>query len=132
MYNYCPELSTKNPQKIYQLKSWSNNINIYSCTFSWFLLWSLNVMMNISFFLSSLFPTKLVWFINSNNGQIYLKNHNIIESLSGTNMQHLAHTNYPLSDLIYLTSYILYDESKIDILNINTNINVGNYDKVVV
>ena len=132
MYNYCPELSTKNPQKIYQLKSWSNNMNIYSYTLSWFLLWSLNVMMNASFFLSSLFPTKLVWFINSNNGQIYLKNHNIMESLSGTNMQHLAHTNYPSRDLIYLTSYILYDESKIDILNINTNINVGNYDKVVV
>ena len=31
-----------------------------------------------------------------------------------------------------MINYLLYNESEIDIWNINANINVGNYDKVVV
>ena len=40
--------------------------------------------------------------------------------------------NLPSSDIIYRINFLLYNESKIDIWNINTNINVSDYDKVVV
>ena len=36
------------------------------------------------------------------------------------------------SDIKYFIDYLLYNESRINIWNISADINVGNYDKVVV
>ena len=52
--------------------------------------------------------------------------------LSGPYIQRLSNKNSPSSDLIYLINSLLYNESKIDIWNINSSINFGNYDKFVV
>ena len=55
-----------------------------------------------------------------------------MEKLSGPDIQQLDNTTSPSSDIIYLINYLLYIESKMDIWNINDNINVGNYDKFFV
>ena len=55
-----------------------------------------------------------------------------MKSLSGPDIHKWANKKSPSSDLIYLNFFLLYNESKIDICNINANINVGKYDKVVV
>ena len=52
--------------------------------------------------------------------------------LSGTDIPQLDNTTSPSSGLIYLNNFLLYNESKINIWNINANINVVNYDEVVV
>ena len=55
-----------------------------------------------------------------------------MESLSDMDIYKMADITYPSSDSVYLINSLLSNESKIDRLNINANINVGSYDKVVV
>ena len=55
-----------------------------------------------------------------------------MKSISGLDIQKLYDTTSPSSGLIYLNNFLLYNESKIDKSNINANINVVNYDKIVV
>ena len=55
-----------------------------------------------------------------------------METLSGLDIHQRDNTTSSSSDPIYLINYLLYNESKSDRCNINANINVDNYDKVVV
>ena len=52
--------------------------------------------------------------------------------ISGTYIQKLANIISPSSDIKHFIDYLLYNESKINIWNINADINVGNDDEVVV
>ena len=52
--------------------------------------------------------------------------------LPGPDIQKLFNTTSPPSDLICWINFSLYNESKIDRRNINSNIDVGYYYKVVV
>ena len=52
-------------------------------------------------------------------------------SISGLDTRQLEHVN-PHQRISYKGSILLYNKSNIDIWNINTYINVGNFDHVVV
>ena len=52
--------------------------------------------------------------------------------LSVTVIPQLANEISPSSDIKYLINFLFYNESKINIWNISSDINVGNYDKFVV
>ena len=52
--------------------------------------------------------------------------------LSGPGTLKYASATPPSSYNKYLINYLLYNESKINRWNISADINVGNYDKVVV
>ena len=52
--------------------------------------------------------------------------------ISGPVITQLANMTSSSSDTKYWINYLLYSESKINIWNISTDINVGNYEKVVV
>ena len=52
--------------------------------------------------------------------------------ISVTVIPQLANEISPSSDIKYLINFLFYNESKINIWNISSDINVGNYDKVVV
>ena len=55
-----------------------------------------------------------------------------METLSGPDIHKLANTTSPSGDIIQLVHSLLYNESKTDKLNINSNINFGHCDKVLV
>ena len=55
-----------------------------------------------------------------------------MKSLSGPVITQLANTDSTTSDIKYFISSILYNESIITGYNSSADINVGNYDKVVV
>ena len=50
---------------------------------------------------------------------------------SGPGISQLANTTSPSSDIKYWIDYLSYNESKINIWNIDADINFGNYDKYV-
>ena len=52
--------------------------------------------------------------------------------LSDPVIPQLDNTTSPSIDIKYLINSLLYNESKISISSISADINVGNYDKVVV
>ena len=54
-----------------------------------------------------------------------------MKSLSGLVILQLDNTTSPSSDIKYWINYVLYNESKINIWNINADTNVGNYDNCV-
>ena len=55
-----------------------------------------------------------------------------MKSLLGPLIPKLANTTAPSGNIKYWINYLLYNESKITRWNIISDINVGNYDKVVV
>ena len=55
-----------------------------------------------------------------------------MESIAVMHIGQLSHTTSLSGDLIYLINFILYNKSKFYRYNINSKINVGNYDEVVV
>ena len=55
-----------------------------------------------------------------------------IKSFSGPDIHQFNNTTSTSSDIIYLRMFLFYNKSKIDIQNINVNMNVGNYNKVFI
>ena len=55
-----------------------------------------------------------------------------MKSLSGEVIPQLDNMTSPSSDVKYSNNDLLYNKSKLNIWNISADINVGNYDKVVI
>ena len=120
------------------MDSWSNNMNIHICIFYWFIFWRWHITTNIYSILQLfkwkylVFPTQLFWFVNSDFWQMYLKNNlnkwNIFQVRAHCNS--LFRPTYQvikILDQLFIIQWI-----KINIWNISANIDVGNYEKVVV